>query len=367
MTPLRLALSAALLGSLAACGEDPAAAEVERLAATAPDPDAARVEVAVLQGSDARLVLDLPGEVVGSEDSLLASPAGGYVEAVHVEEGDDVRKGQVLVELDGELRRAQLAQAQAQLAQAKADLDRAERLGDLATEAQLSGLRTQVQVAEANVRIARNQLDRAVIRAPFAGTVGVVAVEEGEVANPGSPVVRLVALDPIVVNLSVSDRDVVALDEGLAARVEVGARAGFRDGTIHSVAPVADLSTRSFLVEVQLPNPARDLLPGMIARVEVDRTLDRDAIVLPQDWLVTKLDGYGVYVAEEGVARWREVALGEIVRGQVIVTDGLQRGDRVVVTGQHGLVEGERLLVAREGTCCTDGRAVFTPSTADAR
>lgn len=367
MTPLRLLLSSLALAALAGCGEDPAAAEVQRLAATAPDPDAARVEVAVLQGSDARLVLDLPGEVVGSEDSLLASPAGGFVEAVHVEEGDQVRKGQVLVELDGDLRRAQLAQSQAQLAQAEGDLARAERLGDLATEAQLSGLRTQVQVAEANVRIARNQLDRAVIRAPFAGTVGAVAVDKGEVANPGSPVVRLVDLDPVLVNLSVSDRDVVALSEGLDARVSLGARAGFREGTIHSVAPVADLSTRSFLVEVEVANPDRDLLPGMIARVEVDRTLEQDAIVLPQDWLVTQLDAYGVYVAEEGVARWREVTLGEIVRGQVVVADGLQRGERVVVTGQHALVDGERLLVAREGTCCTDGRAVFTPSTADAR
>jgi len=74
---------------------------------------------------------------------------------------------------------------------------------------------------------------------------------------------------------------------------------------------------------------------------------------------VTKLDGLGVFVEDDGVARWRPVALGPVVRHQVIVTDGVSLGDRIIVTGQRELEEGDPVLVVREGQCCTDGRVRF--------
>jgi multidrug efflux pump subunit AcrA (membrane-fusion protein) len=169
----------------------------------------------------------------------------------------------------------------------------------------------------------------------------------------------LVQTDPVKVTLSVADRDVVALEQGLAARVETPASGTLLSGTVSHVAPVADLSTRSFLVEVEVPNPDGLLLPGMIARVEVSRQLADDVVLLPQEWLVTKLDGYGVFVIEEEVARWRPLELGEVVRGQVVVEKGVTIGDKVVVVGQHDLVDGDPVDIAREGTCCVDGRPTF--------
>lgn len=355
----RLASSSLLL-VLAACGGAEAETALQQLQAQAPDPDAIRVEVARLAPSRATLTLELPGEVRGAEDAVLSTSLGGLVEAVLVHEGEAVRQGQVLVRVDGEVYAAQHDQAVAQLEQAESDLRRTEGLGDLATDAERSVSRTQVKVAEANVRMAKANLDRAVIRAPFSGQVGQVGVERGELANPGTPLVRLVVLDPVEVSLSVSDRDVVALEPGLPARVRTQAVSAIRHGEVAEVSPVADLSTRSFVVKVRVPNPDKDLLPGMIATVEVDRVLDEEAIVIPQDWVVTKLDGYGVFVASGGAAHWRSITLGDIVRGQVVVTDGLAPDERVVVVGQHRLVDGDTLLIAREGTCCEDGRAVFS-------
>lgn len=357
----RVTLIFALLLGAAGCqtagaGSNEAAPSAEK---SAPEASAVRVEVATLQNSSATASLDLPGEFEGWEDATLAAANGGFVERVFVKEGQSVKKGDALVQVDRAPRYAQYKQAQAQLTQAQDDLNRAKTLADLAVEAQVVKLETQVQVMEANLALAQNQLDRATVRAPFDGVVGAIAVSKGEVTGPGAPVLRLVQLDPIKVVLSVSDRDVVALKPGLPARVTTAARGAIVTGEIAHVSPVADLSTRAFLVDVKLDNADRSLLPGMIARVLVDREISDDVVVIPQDWLVTKLDGYGVFVESEGVARWRPVVLGDVVSGQVIVQDGLTAGERVVVMGQHDLIEGDELIVAREGVCCESGRVRF--------
>jgi membrane fusion protein (multidrug efflux system) len=348
-----------LLVVLAACGQADAEQQVEALKAELADPGATRVEVVTLQPSDATLRLDLPGEVEGSQDVLLGTATGGFVESVRVSRGEAVSKGQTLVVIDLASRQAQLAQAQAQLDLVNSDLKRAEALGELGAEARVTTLRAQVAQASAALDLARVQVARAVISAPFAGVVGDIAVDAGEIASPGVPVLRLVQLDPIKVVLSVSDRDVVALTPGLPAIVSTAALGTLGQGAVSHVAPVANLSTRSFLVEVELPNPDQRLLPGMIARVEVQRDLAQGAVVIPQEWLVTKIDGYGAFVLDGEVARWRDVKLGELVGGQVVLTEGLSVGERLVVTGQHKLVDGDAVLVAREGACCTNGRPTW--------
>lgn len=345
----------------AACGSANAELQLEGLLEEfGAEEDAKRVEVVEVRPSAARIELDLPGEIQGFEDVRLASALGGFVEDVRVKEGQEVAKGEVLVVVDRGTYAAQLDQAEAQLDQAKLDLQRYERLGDMGSDAQVAQLRTQVRVAEAQVKLAKTQLGRATIRAPFAGVVADLGIHTGEVASPATPVLRLIQLDPVKVSLSVSDRDVVALHPGMEARVTTAALGKSVVGKVARVSPVANLSTRSFMVEVEVDNPNRRLLPGMIARVFVEREIASEAVVLPQEWVVTRLEGYGVFVADaDGIARWRPVTLGDVVRGQVVVTDGVQPGERVVMTGQHGLVDGDPLIVAREGFCCRDGRPVF--------
>ena len=321
---------------------------------------ASRVEVVVLEASNAELELDLPGEVGGEKDANLAAANGGLVEKIMVREGQSVTKGQVLAYVDASLYRAQLEQADAQLEQANADLTRLRALGDLASPAQVQGAETQQRVAAANVAQARNRMSRAVIRTPFAGVVATVAFEKGEAVSPGSTVVRVIQLDPAVVDLSVSDRDVVALEPGLPVVVTAASRSEQFSGTISEISPAADLRTRAFPVEVEVPNADRLLMPGMIARVKVNRPLASDAIVVPQDWIVTRRENRGVFVVAENTAIWRDVVLGDVVHDRVIVQSGLKVGDRVVVTGHRDLVDGDPLVVSREGRCCKAGRAEFS-------
>jgi RND family efflux transporter MFP subunit len=317
------------------------------------------VEVAAVAPSTARLQLVLPGEVQGSRDATLAAALGGYVEDVRVREGQAVRRGQALVLVDASLHAAAAEQALAQAEQAEAEAGRVRRLGDLASASQLQAAETSARVAAAALDAAEVRHRRAVISAPFDGVVASVAVETGEVAGPGAPVARLVDLDPVEIELAASDRDVVALREGMEVSVTTQAQATPRTGTVVHIGPAAETTSRSFPVHVTVDNPDGALLPGMVASVALERTAAEDAVVLPQDWLVTRREDRGVFVEEGGVARWRHLDLGAVVRDQVLVEGGLEPGDRVVFVGHRDLVDGDPILVSREATCCNDGRPVY--------
>ncbi|TNE92464.1 MAG: efflux RND transporter periplasmic adaptor subunit [Deltaproteobacteria bacterium] len=353
---LQLLAVTAVVGALTGC-----VAEAEQAAETpvVSDAKATRVEVVAVEPSVARVELNLPGEIEGSRDAALAAALGGYVESVKVEPGAMVKKGQHLVSVDASLYAAGVQQAEAQLELARADLGRVEALGDLASKAQLDGARTQVKVLEAGLTRAQAQYRRARITAPFAGTVASIDLEVGEVVGPGSPVARLVQLDPVRVSLSVPDRDVVALATGMEVEVTSPARSGVFSGRIVDVPAAADTRTRTFVVEVEVDNPDGELLPGMIARVRVNQELGGDAVVIPQDWVVTRLEGAGVFTERDGTAVWQPVELGRVTYDQVVVTSGVSFGDRIIINGHRLLVDGDAVLVSREGTCCSTGRPVF--------
>ncbi len=359
----RLASPALLLALVALAGCDPAeAGRTEPTPARSlevPLAPGTRVEVAVIDPSSARLTLELPGEVEGAREAHLSSALGGFVERVLVDVGAAVSAGQLLAEVDTSLRAVSVESAQAQVARAKDDLDRVQRLGDLGTEAQLSQAATQVTLAEATLKQAQIQLDRTRVRAPFAGVIAARDIEVGEVANPGSPAFRLIQLNPAIVNLAVSDRDVVALAPGMEVSVVADARLEPMRGTIKRILPAGNLKTRTFEVEVEVPNKDHSLLPGMIASARISELVADGKVVLPQDFLVTRLDSLGVYVDDGGTAAWRPVTVGSIVRDQAVIESGLSAGDRVVVVGHRELADGDPLLLAREGRCCTNGRATF--------
>jgi multidrug efflux system membrane fusion protein len=118
-------------------------------------------------------------------------------------------------------------------------------------------------------------------------------------------------------------------------------------------------------VEVTVPNPDHKLLPGMIANVAFQSKDLSGALLIPQDLLVTRLDSNGVFIVDkEQVAHWRPLQLGEIVGQQVEVTGGIRKGERIVSVGMRSLSEGDKVIISREGVCCTDGNVVFTETPA---
>lgn len=354
---LLLLIALAAVGCRAAEAQ-PKATEQDR--PSPPEASAVRVELAEVEASSASLVLTLPAEVKGSRDASLASPLGGYVEQVRVDPGDRVRRGQTLVAVDTTTQAARRAQARVELEAAKREYRRFQRLGDALPRAELDAAETRLKAAQAAVHTANVLVTRSIVAATFDGVVVSVDAEVGEVAAPGEPLVRVVQLDPAHATVSVAERDVAALQEGMAAEVSLPALPDLQlTGTVRHIQRAADLETRTFIADVTVDNEAERLLPGMIATVTLKTAAAQPRLVIRQDWLVTRGGQVGVFVADEERAGWRAVELGPVTRDQVVVEAGVKPGDAVVITGHRQLADGDRLLVSRKGRCCDDGRVAF--------
>ncbi len=325
-----------------------------------PAMDARRVEAARIEEGGFELRLTRPGEVEASQEAWLASAQGGLVEAISVKEGEEVRAGAVLARLDESLYAAQGELANVELGDAKRELERLAQLGASASRVRTDAAQTRVARAQAQLKISQLQVSRARITAPFGGVVAEVALERGEVATPGAPIVRLLRLHPVHVRVTVSDQDINALSVGTKALLRTGSSAAPKDGVILRMGAAADVQTRTFEVEVEVDNREGDLRPGTIANVTFLGQTSGDALLLPQDVLVTRAQDTGVFVVDsQARAEWKPLKLGSIVRDQVTVIEGLAAGDNLVTLGQRGLEPGDALIVARQGTCCTRGRVVY--------
>ena len=171
------------------------------------------------------------------------------------------------------------------------------------------------------------------------------------------PLVHMVSTDPIQVRISVSDRDIVALKEGLKVSVSASARPNPFEGVITGVRAAANPRTRSFLADISVDNPDGLLLPGMIARVQANIDLG-EHIVVPQNWIVLNGDQQGMFIAQEGRAIWRDVTLGQVLNNEVIV-HGVEAGETIIFNGHRTLLDGDAILVSRQARCCDAGRPVY--------
>lgn len=321
------------------------------------DIEGTRVEAATVSLQQAQATLQFTGEVRGERDATLASASGGLIEDVLVKPGQRVKKGKLLVTVDRTLARARLTQIEARSNQAKREWDRLVALGDGVAKADVERAETESIVAKAAAVEAKALLKRSSIVAPFSGTVADVDAEPGEIASPGVPLVHLVSTDPVLVRMSVSDRNVVALEEGLIVDVTAASRPTAFQGRLTQIRAAANPRTRSFLADVSVPNPDGLLLPGMIAQVQAQVSLG-EQFVLPQDWIVMQGSTQGVFLAKDGRAVWRDVVLGQVLQNQIVV-NGLAEGDQVIFTGQRSLLDGDPIILSRKARCCEAGRPVF--------
>lgn len=359
---IRVALGAALVvaGCNAAVGQDGEAAAEATPAPTAPARVVARrVETATVELTEATFPFRLAAEVKPSRESRLAAANGGFVERVLVEEGDRVTEGQVLARVDTQLYGARLESSRVAVEEAERELGRARRLGDAVPDAQRDSAQTAERAARASLRAAAVQAARSVIRSPFDGVVAEVMVERGEVVGVGEPLVHVVQLDPIRARLSLSDRELVVVREGMPVSLVADSIPTPVEGRVVFIRPIADARTRSFHIEIEAANPDQRLRPGMLGFAHVVSELGGEMLILPQDVLVTRRTGNGVFVHRDGVARWRDLELGPIVRDQVVVVGGLAPSDEVVITGHRELADGDPVVVVRRGRCCERGRVTF--------
>ncbi|MGB8953480.1 MAG: efflux RND transporter periplasmic adaptor subunit [Candidatus Aminicenantales bacterium] len=293
---------------------------------------------------------------------------GGKVAQIHVEEGQRVRKGQLLAELDTQAVRLQLQQAEAASAAAEANLKNAsrnkERMDRLYQEKAVSdqqyeqiklayeAAKAQFEQAQAALNLVRHSLEVSLMKAPFDGFVASKNAEVGDVINPMmgsfspvSGVLTLMDFSRIKISVEVSQADIVRIKKGQRALLNT-AYPGAKEyeGVVSVVNLTADPLSKKFKVEVTVRNADLALRPGTFGEVVFEISSSENALVIPQKAI---LDDRYVFQVQGNRARKKEVVLGLRNKELVEIKTGIQEGDLVVVEGNYGLIDGMEVEIKR--------------------
>jgi membrane fusion protein, multidrug efflux system len=288
------------------------------------------------------------GTIMSNEAVIISSEIPGRLQEIHFQEGQPIEKSAPLFTLDDSVYRAQLADAEAKLKLAQQTHKRRTTLlsSQYATAQSADESASAVAVSTAAVELARVQLEKAHIVAPFSGIVGLRRVSVGEYITAGQALVNLEAIDPVKADLRVPEKFLPAIQVGQTIRIKVDAfpEDSF-EGKVYAIDPRLDVAGRSLLVRAVVPNGDQRLRPGLFARVTVLLQLKEDVLSVPEQAIMPQGDSQFVFKIVDGKAHLTKVVTGTRRDGRVEIIEGLTAGDQVVTAGQLKIRNGSAVSV----------------------
>ena len=337
------------------------ALHIMKLIASIPKPTPQTVTATKVSSEDWQPALAAVGSVTPVRGVDVTTEIAGLVREIHFKSGQDVRQGDVLVELNADSDKAQLASLEAAadlsatvLKRDKAQFD-AQAIAQAQVDADSADLKSKRALADQQKAI----IDKKTIRAPFSGKLGITTVNPGQYVNPGDKIVTLQTIDPIYVDFNLPQKSIGALEVGQLVNVTTDGFAGVTfPGKITAISPKVDTTTRNVVVEATFSNPKRQLLPGMFANASVQVGDKKHYLTLPQTAITYNPYGSTVFVvmtADEAAAAARAKSNGAsapaaaasgngLVVQQAFITTGETRGDQVAILS--GLKEGQQVVTS---------------------
>ncbi len=288
------------------------------------------------------------GTLRADETVMVRPEIAGRVVTLHFKEGQAVSEGDALVTLDQGEYQAQLAGSTAQVGLEETSYRRLQDLQrkNLTSPQILDEAKAKLDAARATQAIDRVRLDKTVIRAPFAGTVGLRLVSPGAYVKPGDDIANLESLGAMKLDFRVPETYLARLAAGqtLTVRVDAYPEQGF-EGAIYAIDPALDPETRTVLLRARVPNKANKLRPGLFARVNLVLERRENALIAPEQAIVPLGQTPFVYRVVDGKAVMTPVKLGLRRPGRVEILDGLKAGDLIVTDGQLKIRDGAAVTV----------------------
>ncbi len=274
-----------------------------------------------------------------AEADVIAKVAG-EVREILVEEGDDVRKGQVLARLDGDRLRLELNQSEANLRKLQRDYERNLDLKDknLISSGDFDKIRYEMEALEASYNLAKLELDYTQIRAPIDGVVSNRYVRIGNTVSVNDPIFEVTSLDPLVAYLHVPEREYRNIHQGQVVGIDIDALAGQRIvAAVTRVSPIVDPDTGTFKITIEISDEQRRIKPGMFGRINIVYDQHVNVLQVPRSAILEESGETSVFVVEDDKAIRRQVVTGYSNAGMIEVDEGLADGDQVITVGQIGL------------------------------
>ncbi|MGY0798660.1 efflux RND transporter periplasmic adaptor subunit [Lysobacter sp. A286] len=280
-------------------------------------------------------------------ESQVVAKTSGVALDVLVAEGEHVQAGQVLVRLDSDRARLQLAQAAAQLGKLQNQFERAKTLAaeQLIAASDYDQIRYDLANAKAANKMAQLELSYASVKAPISGVVALVTPKAGNFVQINTPIVRIVDTSRLEATLNVPERELSVLKPGQEAQLRVDALPGKSFvGIVDRVSPVVDAGSGTFRVIIRFDGVGI-LRPGMFGRISIDYDQRANALVVPRVALLEDQGDPAVFLLKDGKVARTPVQLGYMDGNWAEIRGGLSLGDRVVVAGKSALRDGSAVAV----------------------
>ena len=290
------------------------------------------------------------GSLVSNESVVLRPEVSGRIEAIRFRDGETVRRGAVLVELDAAVERAELQQARANLTLAESNFRRTQDLfgRKFVSQSSLDDARAKLEVARAGLALAQARLARMQIRAPFDGVVGIRSVSPGDFVKDGDALINLEDIATLKLDFRLPELYLDRVRPGQALELSSDVLPGeVHSATVEAIDPLVDAQGRAVRLRASLVNPEMRLRPGVFARVRLILAERAEVPVVPEAALVPAPGNTQfVYRVEDGKVQRVSVTTGQRRDAMVEVVDGLAPGAVVVTAGQLKLRDGAAVKVA---------------------
>ncbi len=288
------------------------------------------------------------GTLQAKESVIIRPEIQGRVTKINFEEGQQVRKGTILIQLESAELRAQLAQARAELEIARLNYDRMRRLiaNDNVSRQELDQASTTLKSAQATYALFSERVSKTIIRAPFSGVLGTRLVSPGAYLQAGRDIVNLEDLTTLKIDFRVPEKLLtrLALKQEVEVRVDAIEGKSFQ-GHVYALDPRVDEASRTIRVRAKIPNSHGTLRPGMFANVTLVTGHTEEAILIPEEAIVPKQGKAFVYLVRENIVHMTEIRLGLRKRSVVQVLEGLAPGDLVVRGGLQKIRDGMPVMI----------------------
>ena len=309
------------------------------------------VEISPVTRSSISLFFETQGTLEAEQEVDLLARVAGPVVKLDAEEGQRIRKGQLLARIDDRELRAQLDVTNVRLKETELTYERSKKLseGGLVSQETVDQALASYQSAQSDFERLQIQVLYTEVRAPFSGLVVNRYVKFAQTLSVGSPVFRISDFDPLLCPIQVPERELPRLRIGQPARIEVEAWPDDRfEARVLRVSPVVDAATGTFKVTLEVKGDR--LRPGMFASVYLEMESRSDTLVIPKAALALDSLDDSVFVVEDGVAQRRRLQLGFQNSQLLEILDGVSEGENIVVVGQDDLSEGTPVDILRGET-----------------
>ncbi len=314
------------------------------------------VEVAQIGVGSVSAYISSTANLVAENDVKVLAEAEGRVATLLVEEGDAIRKGQLLATLVQDDEEIRLKKAELTAANAKLSYQRAKDLVDkeLISQEEYDKLTIDYEIANQELAEAQWAKNKTEIRSPFTGRLTGRMIQVGQHVQINDELFQVTDFDPLIARIYLPERDIIGLNEGREVRILLNADAAVRfSGRIRQISPIVDTATGTVKVTVEANAGApSQVRPGSFVTINIVRETRADTLLVPREAVIRELQKAHVFVAAGEVAEKRAVTLGLEEGDFVEALTGVEAGDQVIVAGQGGLKDGSpvKVLEAEEAT-----------------